>query len=73
MATGQEALGTASETEPRAGSPGCIHLVGYVWADEPRSTACAVVTGTAPATEKKLLSIWRSSTGTPVASFSSAL
>jgi microcystin degradation protein MlrC len=29
-------------------------LVGYVWADEPRSTACAVVTGTAPATEKKI-------------------
>src|ERR1700730_17412392 len=23
-------------------------LVGYVWADEPRATACAVVTGTAP-------------------------
>jgi microcystin degradation protein MlrC len=29
-------------------------LVGYVWADEPRATACAVVTGTAPATEKKI-------------------
>jgi microcystin degradation protein MlrC len=29
-------------------------LVGYVWADEPRSTACAVVTGTASATEKKI-------------------
>ena len=29
-------------------------LVGYVWADEPRSTACAVVTGTAPATEKMI-------------------
>jgi microcystin degradation protein MlrC len=29
-------------------------LVGYVWADEPRSTACAVITGTAPATEKKI-------------------
>jgi len=29
-------------------------LVGYVWADEPRSTACAVVTGTAPDTEKKI-------------------
>jgi len=29
-------------------------LVGYVWADEPRSTACAVVTGTAPATQKKI-------------------
>jgi microcystin degradation protein MlrC len=29
-------------------------LVGYVWADEPRSTACAVVTGTAPAAEKKI-------------------
>jgi microcystin degradation protein MlrC len=29
-------------------------LVGYVWADEPRSNACAVVTGTAPATEKKI-------------------
>ncbi|HEY1744426.1 MAG TPA: M81 family metallopeptidase [Granulicella sp.] len=29
-------------------------LVGYVWADEPRSTACAVVTGVAPATEKKI-------------------
>src|SRR5258708_11356608 len=27
-------------------------LVGYVWADEPRATACAVVTGTAPATQK---------------------
>src|SRR3984885_1677260 len=29
-------------------------LVGYVWADEPRSTACAVVTGTAPETEKRI-------------------
>jgi microcystin degradation protein MlrC len=29
-------------------------LVGYVWADEPRSTACAVVTGSAPATEKNI-------------------
>ena len=29
-------------------------LVGYVWADEPRSTACAVVTGTAPITEKEI-------------------
>jgi microcystin degradation protein MlrC len=29
-------------------------LVGYVWADEPRSTACAVVTGTAVSTEKKI-------------------
>jgi microcystin degradation protein MlrC len=29
-------------------------LVGYVWADEPRSTACAVVTGTAPDTEKHI-------------------
>jgi microcystin degradation protein MlrC len=29
-------------------------LVGYVWADEPRATACAVVTGTAPATQKKI-------------------
>jgi microcystin degradation protein MlrC len=29
-------------------------LVGYVWADEPRSTASAVVTGTAPALEKKI-------------------
>lgn len=29
-------------------------LVGYVWADEPRSTACAVVTGIAPSTEKKI-------------------
>jgi len=29
-------------------------LVGYAWADEPRSTAAAVVTGTAPATEKKI-------------------
>jgi len=29
-------------------------LVGYVWADEPRSTACAVITGTAPATQKKI-------------------
>ena len=28
-------------------------LVGYVWADEPRSTASAVVTGTAPAVLKK--------------------
>jgi microcystin degradation protein MlrC len=28
-------------------------LVGYVWADEPRSTASAVLTGTAPATLKK--------------------
>lgn len=29
-------------------------LVGYVWADEPRSTASAVVTGTALATEEKI-------------------
>jgi microcystin degradation protein MlrC len=29
-------------------------LVGYVWADEPRSTASAVVTGTTPETEKKI-------------------
>jgi microcystin degradation protein MlrC len=29
-------------------------LVGYVWADEPRSTAAAVVTGTAPATMKTI-------------------
>ncbi len=29
-------------------------LVGYVWADEPRATACAVVTGIAPATQKKI-------------------
>ncbi|MGA3010143.1 MAG: M81 family metallopeptidase [Terracidiphilus sp.] len=38
-------------------SPGILDvslLVGYVWADEPRSTACAVVTGIAPDTEKKI-------------------
>jgi microcystin degradation protein MlrC len=29
-------------------------LVGYVWADEPRTTASAVVTGTAPAIEEKI-------------------
>ena len=29
-------------------------LVGYLWADEPRSTACVVVTGTAPATQRKI-------------------
>jgi microcystin degradation protein MlrC len=29
-------------------------LVGYVWADEPRSTAAAVVTGVAPATQRKI-------------------
>jgi microcystin degradation protein MlrC len=29
-------------------------LVGYVWADEPRSTASAVVTGTTPATLEKI-------------------
>ncbi len=29
-------------------------LVGYVWADEPRSTASVVVTGTNPAAEKKI-------------------
>lgn len=29
-------------------------LVGYVWADEPRATACAVVTGTTVATQKKI-------------------
>ena len=29
-------------------------LVGYVWADEPRSSASAVVTGTAVAAEKKI-------------------
>lgn len=29
-------------------------LVGYVWADEPRSTASVVVTGTAMETEKKI-------------------
>ena len=29
-------------------------LVGYVWADEPRSTAAVVVTGTAPETQRKI-------------------
>lgn len=29
-------------------------LVGYVWADEPRSAAAAVVTGTAPGTQRKI-------------------
>ncbi len=29
-------------------------LVGYVWADEPRSTASAVVTGTAAGTQKRI-------------------
>jgi microcystin degradation protein MlrC len=29
-------------------------LVGYVWADEPRSTAAVVVTGTAPDAQRKL-------------------
>jgi microcystin degradation protein MlrC len=29
-------------------------LVGYVWADELRATACSVVTGTAPATQKNI-------------------
>lgn len=29
-------------------------LVGYVWADEPRSTASVVVTGVAPATQRKI-------------------
>lgn len=29
-------------------------LVGYMWADEPRSTACVVVTGTNPANEEKV-------------------
>jgi microcystin degradation protein MlrC len=29
-------------------------LVGYVWADEPRSTASVVVTGTAPDTQRKI-------------------
>ncbi len=29
-------------------------LVGYVWADEPRSTAAVVITGTAPNTQRKL-------------------
>jgi microcystin degradation protein MlrC len=29
-------------------------LVGYMWADEPRSTACVVVTGTAPAAQKTI-------------------
>jgi microcystin degradation protein MlrC len=29
-------------------------LVGYVWADEPRSTACAVVTGIQPEKEKQI-------------------
>ncbi len=29
-------------------------LVGYVWADEPRATACSVVTGTAPALQEKI-------------------
>ena len=29
-------------------------LVGYVWADEPRSTASVVITGTNPANEKKI-------------------
>lgn len=30
-------------------------LVGYVWADEPRSTAAVVVTGTAPANQRKVV------------------
>lgn len=30
-------------------------LVGYVWADEPRSTAAVVVTGTAPAAQRKVV------------------
>jgi len=29
-------------------------LVGYVWADEPRSTAAVVVTGTAPANQRRI-------------------
>lgn len=29
-------------------------LVGYVWADEPRSTAAVVITGTAPASQRRL-------------------
>ena len=29
-------------------------LVGYVWADEPRSTAAVVITGTAPDTQRRL-------------------
>jgi microcystin degradation protein MlrC len=29
-------------------------LVGYVWADEPRANACAVVTGTRPEKEKEI-------------------
>jgi microcystin degradation protein MlrC len=29
-------------------------LVGYVWADEPRSTAAAAVTGTAPDTQRRI-------------------
>ena len=29
-------------------------LVGYMWADEPRSTACVVVTGSAPAAQKAI-------------------
>ncbi len=46
-----------AEVPKRNEEPGILDvslLVGYVWADEPRSTACAVVTGTAPATEKKI-------------------
>jgi microcystin degradation protein MlrC len=38
-------------------SPGVLDvsmLVGYVWADEPRSTAAVVVTGTDPAAEKQI-------------------
>jgi microcystin degradation protein MlrC len=29
-------------------------LVGYVWADEPRSTAAVVITGTAPETQRRI-------------------
>ncbi|WP_263384664.1 M81 family metallopeptidase [Granulicella arctica] len=46
-----------AEVPKRNEEPGILDvslLVGYVWADEPRSTACAVVTGTAVVTEKKI-------------------
>ncbi len=39
------------------GEPGILDvslLVGYVWADEPRSTAAVVVTGTAPDNQRKI-------------------
>ena len=51
---GKRLWGQLPKLNEEAGVLDVSLLVGYVWADEPRATACAVVTGTAPATQKRI-------------------